>query len=171
MNSGGCSQLSSSWKLPFVLNNEPVPREPLIKLISKGQVNGLLQVIISSGVAQRLNWRVSRGLNLLRDSDLFFVPHSWHDEYVIFLHFFLFSFSIAENKVVTIDVSFPGKIVWYFIRTPSHIYLQPTQLAGFLYPGYFLGGGFQIDLYPLFSQLRRQNNTTLRRANPASYAG
>ena len=64
---------------------------------------------MSSGVAQRLNWRVSRGLNLLRDSDLFFVPLSWHVEYVIFLHFFYFS--IAENKVVTIDISFSGKIV------------------------------------------------------------
>ena len=65
---------------------------------------------MSSGVAQRLNWRVSRGLNLLRDSDLFFVPLSWHVEYVIFLHFF-FIFLIAENKVVTIDISFSGKIV------------------------------------------------------------
>ena len=64
---------------------------------------------MNSGVAERLDWRVSRGLNLLRDSDLFFVPHSWHDEHVIFLHFF--SFSIAENKVVTIDVSCSGKIV------------------------------------------------------------
>ena len=64
---------------------------------------------MSSGVAERLDWRVSRSLNLLRDSDLFFIPHSWHDEYVIFLHFF--SFSIAENKVVTIDVSCLGKIV------------------------------------------------------------
>ena len=74
----------------------------------------MAQVIMSSDVAQRLDWtprRVSRGLNLLlRDSDLFFVRHPWHDEYVILLHFF-FSFSIAKNKVVTIDVSFSGKIV------------------------------------------------------------
>lgn len=65
---------------------------------------------MSSGVAQRLDWRVSRGLNVLRDSDLFFAPHSWYDEYVN-LSPFLFSFSIAENKIVTLCVSFSCKIV------------------------------------------------------------
>ena len=93
---------------------------------------------MSSGVAQRLDWRVSRGLNLLRDSDLFFVPLSWHVEYVIFLHFF-FIFQLLRTKLLRSIFHFRVRL-FSTLYGPPHIYIfSKIQLVVYYLSCAFIG--------------------------------
>ena len=99
---------------------------------------------MSSGVAQRLDWRVSRGLNLLRDSDLFFVPHSWHDEYVIFLHFFCFLFQLLRTKLLRSMFHFRVRLFGTLYGRP-HIYICSLRSwRDSCTRGTFLAVGFKL---------------------------